>query len=169
MAVEHASADHALRKLRQKSHEPRHPQLKVRERHPQHRAAQLLQNRQAQTKHCVARLTVGHQLVEQLGNMRQRRGPRITHLGGHRRLDHFAGVEPRQFLALAVVVKRPHIGERLKSASEAASGLHGRARHAFHLAFHAGKERDQQVGLAQRIRAQNDRFRLLQRHGRSTG
>ena len=27
----------------------------------------------------------------------------------------------------------------------------------------------EQIGLTQRIRAQNDRLRLLQRHGRSTG
>ena len=35
VAVECASADYALRELRQKPHQPRHPQLKVGERHPQ--------------------------------------------------------------------------------------------------------------------------------------
>src|SRR3974390_370995 len=55
-------------------------------------------------------------------------------------------------------------GERFERTSEATARLLGRTRNSLELALSASKQGDQQVGLAQRIGSQNDRFRLLQGH-----
>ena len=79
---------------------------------------------------------------------------------GEGRLKHFTGVKPDKFLALAIFVIELDYGERLKRSSKAAFGLFGGARNAANFSFQPGKQRDQQVGLAQRVGPQHDRFGL---------
>ena len=63
----------------------------------------------------------------------------------------------------------PKSGKRLQRSTKPAPGFLRRTRYAAHLAFKPRKKCDQQVGLAHRIGAQDNRFRLLQRHGRPAG
>ena len=58
---------------------------------------------QSQAEHCVVHFAVRQQLVEQLRHMRQRDRPRITYFRRQRRFQYLAGVQPRQFLPLAIL------------------------------------------------------------------
>ncbi len=124
-----------------------------------------MQNRKRQTKDGVIGLTVGQKLIQQLRYMRQRHRPRVAHLVGQRGLEHFERIQPRQFLPLAIFVKRPYVRQRLQGTAKAPLGFLRSARHAAHFAFCPGEQGDQQIGFAQGIRAQHDSFRLLQWHG----
>ncbi len=165
VAIQTSPALDALREFRQKTHQPRQPKLEVRHRHPDIGAGQNVQHRKRQPENRVVRFSVGEQFVEQFGHMRQRHRPRIADLGGQRRLQHLTGIQPRQLLPLADVIKRAHIRHRLQRPAKPPLRFFRRPRHAAHFALRPRKQRDQQIGLAQRIRAQHDRFRLLECHG----
>jgi hypothetical protein len=119
--------------------------------------------RQAEQR--VVHFAVRQQLVQQLGHVPQGDGPRVIYLRGQGRLHDFAGVQPGQLAPFALLPEGAHQGERLQGPAEALARLARRPRHAPHLAFGAGEERDQQVGLAQRVCSQHDGLGLLQRHG----
>ena len=118
-----------------------------------------------ETEDGVVGFVIGKQFVEQFGDMAQGDRSRIADLRGHGRFQHLAGIEARELVALADVVKRPHIGKWFESSAEAALRLFGRARYTANLTLRTREERDQQIGLAQWIAAQYDRFRLSQGHG----
>ncbi len=107
----------------------------------------------------------GSKLIERFGDMLQGDDARVIDLCRERRFQDVAGIEPRQLLTLAIVVVGADNRQRLQRPAEAALGFLGRARHSLDLAFGAGEQRHQQIGFAQRIGAENDRFRLLQWHG----
>ena len=117
-----------------------------------------MEHRKREAEDSIIGLVIGEQFVEQFRDVPKRQRTRITHFRGHRRLQNLAGIQPRQFLALADIVKRAYVGQRLERPTETPPRLLCRPRHAVNFALQARKQSDQKISLAQRIGAQHDRF-----------
>src|SRR5437016_4185700 len=96
--------------------------------------------------------------------MAKRNCPRISHFASERRFEHFARIQAREFLPLAIFKRHLYVCKRFKRPTKPASRFLGSAGHPSHLSLRAREQRDQQVGFAKWIGPQNNRFRFLERH-----
>ena len=121
----------------------------------------MIQHCGRQPEDGIVGFAVGQQLVERFGYVLERDHSRVVDPAREWRLQDVAGIEPRQLLALAIVVVGANDCQRLQRSTEAPLGFLGGARDSLDLAFAPGEQRHQQIRLAQRIGSKNDRFRLL--------
>src|ERR1022692_1168188 len=138
-AIQRPSADDAFGKLRQIAHQPGHPKLEIRDGHPDIGSAQLSQHRERKPENIVVSLTVRQQLIQQLGYVAQRDCPRITYFKRQRRLQNFAGIQPRQLLPLTILIISSDEGQGLERPAKPSLGFLGRARYPAYLAFQSGE------------------------------
>ena len=61
---------------------------------------------------------IWQQLIEQFGDVPKRHCARVTHLARQGRLQHIAGIQPRQLLPLPIVVVGPDERQRLERSAK---------------------------------------------------
>ena len=81
-----------------------------------------------------------------------------------KRLKDFALADADQIAVLAFVEPYAEVGERLESGSEAAFGTASALGHSAKAAVIPGEQGDEAVGVAERVGAEDDGFRVVERH-----
>jgi len=142
-----------------------HPEIEIGDGHPDGGGFKRLEDGPGEAEDGVIGLAVRHEVVEHFGEVGKGDGARVVHGGGERREKHVTGVEAGEFLSLAVLPLGANTGGGFEGSAETLLGALGGLGDALHLAFGAGKESDEQIGLSQRVGAENDGLRLLEGHG----
>ena len=165
LAGERGGALDALVERGKKAHEAEHPEIEVGDGQPDGAVFERLEDGPGEAEDAVVGLAVGEEFVEHFGNVGEGDQARVVHGRRERRQKHVTGFEAREIAARAVLPVGADAGERLECPAEALAGALGGLGDTLDLALRAGEEGDEQVGLAQRIGAEDDGLGLLEGHG----
>ena len=156
----------ALVERGKEAHEAKHPEIEVGDGHPDGAGFEVLEDGPGEAEDGVVGLAVGEEFVEHFGDVGEGDTAGVIDGAGERGQEHVAGVEAGEFAAFAILPEGADAGGGFEGSAEALLRALGGLGDAFHLAFGAGEESDEQVGLAKRIGAQDDRLGLLEGHGK---
>ena len=97
--MQRLAAGRAMGDVGQQAHQPRHPQLKIGQRHPGLLDRGLVEDGQQQAEDRLMGIVVGQRLVQHLGVKAEDRQARRIDRRGERGTQDFKLIQPHQFLA----------------------------------------------------------------------
>ena len=82
-----------------------------------------MQHGECEAENCVVCFMVREKLVQQFRNVSQRDRTSVADFRCQRRFQHFAGIQPNQFLSLPHVIKCAHVSQRFERAAKSSFRL----------------------------------------------
>src|SRR5579864_611939 len=145
--------------------EPRRPQTKICKHYLRWSVrSNGTRSKQDQAELRIRRFPLTQNRIRNFADQRETDRRRIVLLHIHKRLDQFALIDAHQLPVFPLEIPDADIGEHLQGRAKAVFRKARAARDAAQAAGLAIEKADQPVPLAERKGAQNNRFRLLERH-----